>query len=357
MKEFTFIGSDRDDSIHAYVVAADKEQAVKLNKAAFYGICSVFPGHLEDLDDKTWKPTTPDEFYRRVGTEIRERNGRLDSKPFMDCAPETTIRQTRADIAAMAEWMDWYEDHVVVGTKEVRRTPPKPEMPGVEKPVCLGPDVIVSAELPSSYDAHVIHRGGIRFGLQTMIDGVRTTDRHESIGHAMAAHFLAYPHDPLMIFSDNDMFVWFEFHPETEQEVTVHVAGRPTVRTDEELVLFTRSTLAYQQFTAWCNLTGNKPGELYEWRPNQEVAFCNGKIVQTRIKTVFELKDGTHFQVGDKVDILYNGPDRTRFNKIGDITITSITFDPPEIRYGHHIGAEDFAVLPDQKIHTVGTLK
>lgn len=356
MKEFTFIGSSQDDYIHAYVVAHDREQAVKLNKAAFYGICSVFTGHLEDLDNKQWKPDTPDEFYRRVGGEIRERNSRLDNKAFMERSPERTIAETRDNIAVMSEWMDWYEANIVVGTMEVRRIEPVPETVP-PKEISLGPEVRVTAELPSSLGAHIVHRGGIAFGLQHMVDGVRTTNRYDSIGHCLAAHFLAHPDVPLMIFSDNDMFVWFEFHPETEQEVTVHVAGRPTVRTDEELVLFTRSTLAYQQFTAWCNLTGNKPGELYEWRPNQEVAFCNGKIVQTRIKTVFELKDGTHFQVGDKVDILYNGPDRTRFNKIGDITITSITFDPPEIRYGHHIGAEDFAVLPDQKIHTVGTLK
>jgi hypothetical protein len=357
MKNYTFIGSSQDDYIHAYVVAHDREQAVKLNKAAFYGICSVFAGHLEDLDNKQWKPDTPDEFYRRVGGEIRERNSRLDNKAFMERSPERTIAETRDNIAVMAEWLDWYEAHVVVGTMVVRRVEPKPEMSSADKPISLGPDVQIMAEPPAIRTAAIMHRGGIAFGVQTYVDETRTTNRYDSIGHCLAAHFLEHPNVPLMIFGDNDMFVWFEFHTEGEQEVTVHIAGRPTVRSNDELVLFARSTIAYQQFTAFVNLTGNKIGQLAEnWRPNKSVKFCNGVIVRTKHECLF-LQGSQAFNVGDKVDIYYNGPDRTRFNKIGDITIKSITFDPPGIKIGHASpDAQEIDVLPDQKIHTVGTL-
>jgi hypothetical protein len=83
--------------------------------------------------------------------------------------------------------------------------------------------------------------------------------------------------------------------------------------------------------------------------------FVNGELVATGEGAALFLLDDRVLAVGDKVDIIYRGPDRCRLHKVGHITITKMTFDPPEIRYGHHVGAFDFEVKADETIHIAGT--
>lgn len=79
--------------------------------------------------------------------------------------------------------------------------------------------------------------------------------------------------------------------------------------------------------------------------------FLNGELVQLEAGVAFVV-DKVVLAVGDRVDIHYDGPDRSRFNMIGDITIKSITLDPPEITYGHaNPHALTFTTLEDQTVH------
>lgn len=77
--------------------------------------------------------------------------------------------------------------------------------------------------------------------------------------------------------------------------------------------------------------------------------FLNGELVQCDDGVAF-LTDKVVMRVGDRIDVLYKGPDHSRFNQIGHVVITSMTFDPPELRYGHHIGAVDFAIKDDETL-------